>query len=248
MQRRMPVHLDKAQPETQARTFGSISFNAFLAVDDPQALPLVRQPGSDGFRLDSTALFQVSAGRELYIHTIYTVRSRDNANRGIGKRSLEYHSVTHGHSISKRSANHVPDLAQDIGIENNRGTNILHIALDRSAQKHPNLHEESQAEGIVPRELNQRDSNDDRVVLIIGILVGLLFTILLVILVILVVRSRRDKNIAEPPKGSSSTAPMMTQGLDSNNSSERESVVLLLLLLDDIDIHPNVSLLYIQRC
>lgn len=212
--------IDKAQPETQARTFGSISFNAFLAVDDPQALALVRQPGSDGFRMDSTALFQVSAGREWYIHTIYTVRSRDNANRGIGKRSLDYHSVTHRHSIFKRSASGVPDLAQGIGAENNRGTNILHIELDRSTQKQPNLHEESQEEGIVPRELNHRDSSDDRIVLIIGILVGLLFTILLVVLIILVVRSRREKHVTEPPKSSNSTEPMMTQVLDSNDSSE----------------------------
>lgn len=51
---------DKAQPDTQARVFGSVSFNALLAVDDPEALSLVRQPGSDGFRLDSTPLFQVS--------------------------------------------------------------------------------------------------------------------------------------------------------------------------------------------
>lgn len=51
---------DKAQPETQARSFGDVAFNAFLAVDDPGALPLVRQPGADGFRVDSTALFQVS--------------------------------------------------------------------------------------------------------------------------------------------------------------------------------------------
>lgn len=50
---------DKAQPETQARTFGSVSFNALLAVDDPRAMPLVLQPGSDGFRVDSTPLFQV---------------------------------------------------------------------------------------------------------------------------------------------------------------------------------------------
>lgn len=50
---------DKAQPETQARSFGSVAFNALLAVDDSEALALVRQPGSDGFRLDSTALFQV---------------------------------------------------------------------------------------------------------------------------------------------------------------------------------------------
>lgn len=51
---------DKAQPETQARAFGNVAFNAFLAVDDPGALALVRQPGSDGFRMDSSALFQVS--------------------------------------------------------------------------------------------------------------------------------------------------------------------------------------------
>ena len=36
-----------------------MGFNTLLAVDDPGALPLVRQPGSDGFRLDSSALFQV---------------------------------------------------------------------------------------------------------------------------------------------------------------------------------------------
>lgn len=50
---------DKAQPETQARAFGDVGFNAALAVDDPSAMSLVRQPGSDGFRLDSTAMFQV---------------------------------------------------------------------------------------------------------------------------------------------------------------------------------------------
>lgn len=212
--------IDKAQPETQARTFGSISFNAFLAVDDPQALALVRQPGSDGFRLDSRALFQVSAGREWYIHTIYTVRSRENANRGIGKRSLDYHSLTHSHSISKRSANGVPDLAQDISVESNRGTNILHIALDHSFQKHPSLHEESQAEGIIPRELNHRETSDDQLVLIIGVLVGLLFSILLVILIVILVRSKREKSVTESPKGSSSTEPMMTQVSTSNDSSE----------------------------
>lgn len=53
-------HQDKAQPETQAQGFGDVSFNAVLAVDDPSAMSLVRQPGSDGFRVDSTAMFQVS--------------------------------------------------------------------------------------------------------------------------------------------------------------------------------------------
>ncbi|KAK7818486.1 hypothetical protein U0070_013045, partial [Myodes glareolus] len=51
--------VDKAQPETQATSFGDVLFNAKLAVDDPEAVLLVNQPGSDGFRVDSTPLFQV---------------------------------------------------------------------------------------------------------------------------------------------------------------------------------------------
>lgn len=66
---------DKAQPETQARVFGDVPFNAFLAVDDPGALALVRQPGSDGFRMDSTALFQVSKNK-LKTHTKYFTGSK----------------------------------------------------------------------------------------------------------------------------------------------------------------------------
>lgn len=50
---------DKAQPETQATSFGNVLFNAKLAADDPEAILLVNQPGSDGFKVDSTPLFQV---------------------------------------------------------------------------------------------------------------------------------------------------------------------------------------------
>jgi len=50
---------DKAQPETQASAFGDVAFKATLAQDTPGGLPLVRQPGSDGFSLSSSPLFQV---------------------------------------------------------------------------------------------------------------------------------------------------------------------------------------------
>lgn len=63
---------DKAQPETQARSFGNVAFDAFLAVDDPGALALVRQPASDGFRIDSSALFQVSMIVKYYKHVQHT--------------------------------------------------------------------------------------------------------------------------------------------------------------------------------
>ncbi|XP_049431948.1 FRAS1-related extracellular matrix protein 2b [Epinephelus fuscoguttatus] len=214
--------IDKAQPETQARSFGNIAFNAFLAVDDHSALALVRQPGSDGFRLESSALFQVSAGREWYIHTIYTVRSRDNANRGIGKRSLEYHVMSQHTNLppkrqhrTRRSVNDVPDIIEEIGQSNNRGTNILHITLDRSSQQRTSPEREIFTKGIIPRELNQKDNSDDRLVLIIGVFVGLLLTVLIIIVVVLLVRSKQDKK--DIPKSSSSAEPMMTQALSDSS-------------------------------
>ncbi|XP_010772168.1 FRAS1-related extracellular matrix protein 2-like [Notothenia coriiceps] len=214
--------IDKAQPETQARSFGNVAFNTFLAVDDPGALALVRQPGSDGFRIDSSALFQVSAGREWFIHTIYTVRSRNNANRGIGKRSLEYHVMSQQTSLlpkgqhrARRSANEVPDVIEDIGQSNNRGTNILHIALDRSSQQRTSPEREIFTKGIIPRELNQKDNSDDGLVLIIGVFVGLLLTVLIIIVVVLLVRSKRVKK--DVPKKSSSAEPMMTQAISDSS-------------------------------
>lgn len=50
---------DKAQPETQAKAFGDVPFKATLAHETPGALPLVKQPGADGFTLSSSPLFQV---------------------------------------------------------------------------------------------------------------------------------------------------------------------------------------------
>ncbi|PWA28075.1 hypothetical protein CCH79_00012133, partial [Gambusia affinis] len=216
--------IDKAQPETQAHSFGNVAFNAFLAVDDPGALVLVRQSGADGFRMNSAALFQVAAGREWYIHTIYTVRSRDNANRGIGKRSLEYHAISQhsdrlpkGHHRPRRSSSDEPEVVDEIGMENNRGTNILHISLDRSSQQKMSPEIEIFTKGIIPHELNQRDS-DDSLVLIIGIFVGLLLTVLLIIVVVLLVRSKQEKK--EVPRNTTSIEPMITQNLNKNDSSE----------------------------
>ncbi|XP_061916520.1 FRAS1-related extracellular matrix protein 2b isoform X1 [Entelurus aequoreus] len=213
--------IDKAQPETQATSFGSVAFKALLAADDPAALALVRQPGSDGFKMESSALFQVSAGREWYIHTIYTVRSRDNANRGIGKRSLEYHALSrhapNARRRLKRSTHNVPEAAEDIGVDNNRGTNILHIALDLGSQHRTHPDREVFTRGVIPRELDsQEDGHDDGLVLIIGVLVGLLLTALLVILLVALLRSRREKK--EGPKTSASSQPMMTtQGLSDSS-------------------------------
>ncbi|KAK2490138.1 hypothetical protein MC885_014776 [Smutsia gigantea] len=93
--------VDKAQPETQDTSFGNVLFNARLAVDDPEAAVLV------------------ALGREWYLHTIYTVRSKEEAARGPGRRAAEGRE---GRRRRRRA----------IGAQSGRGTDIQHVALRRA--------------------------------------------------------------------------------------------------------------------
>ncbi|KFO26836.1 FRAS1-related extracellular matrix protein 2 [Fukomys damarensis] len=219
--------VDKAQPETQATSFGNVLFNAKLAVDDPEAILLVNQPGSDGFKVDSTPLFQVALGREWYIHTIYTVRSKDNTNRGIGKRSVEYQHHTllrHGKpqestkNRKKREIRSTPPLAWEIGAENNRGTNIQHIALERTTKRQiPQGRVPS--DGVLPRELNSPSSELSLVTVVGGVAVGLL-TICLTVVTTMMCKSKKNTGGKGAPKGSGNSKPMMSPPSHHGDSSE----------------------------
>uniref|UniRef100_A0A3Q2ZQ24 Fras1 related extracellular matrix 3 n=1 Tax=Kryptolebias marmoratus TaxID=37003 RepID=A0A3Q2ZQ24_KRYMA len=217
--------LDKAQPETQAPAFGDIAFKAKLAQDYPGAQPLVRQPGSDGFMLSSSPLFQVAAGREWFIHTIYMVRSKENTNRNIGKRSVEYlqHGISsvgqpHASDAARRHRRAAPSfsgqvLTQDIGIKNNRGTNIQHIALDRSdrivvSQRQP---WSPNHEPLLERPLLESSGREPADTSFLPMLVGIASLILLVCtvatIVILLLRcKRREKKSQFPPYTTSSSS------------------------------------------
>uniref|UniRef100_A0AAR2LKM0 Calx-beta domain-containing protein n=1 Tax=Pygocentrus nattereri TaxID=42514 RepID=A0AAR2LKM0_PYGNA len=212
--------LDKAQPETQASAFGDVRFDAKLAMDLPGALTLIRQPGSDGFTLSSSPLFQVAAGREWFIHTIYTVRSRENANRGIGKRSLEYHhgisSVLPESGAMTRHRRAVPDPeALEIGVENNRGTNIQHIALDRSdrlrvSQRQPwgreTYLERPLVEGSSGKEPGSDAALSAGMPTLLGVAGLILLVCLVVVLVALLLRCKKNKKEYPPYSTSSCSA------------------------------------------
>lgn len=167
---------------------------------------------------------QGAAGREWYIHTIYTVRSKSNANRGLGKRSLEYHSVSQSgglvpadRSRSRRSAVDLPEGVDQIGVDNNRGTNILHIALDRTRSgsvRGP------AANALVPQELSGQ-GGERGLVTAVGVLVGLLLTVLVAVILVLLLRSRQRKKGEEVgPKRPSRREPMVTRGVECSDSSE----------------------------
>lgn len=218
--------VDKAQPETQATSFGDVLFNAKLAVDDPEAVLLVNQPGSDGFRVDSTPLFQVALGREWYIHTIYTVKSKDSSHRGIGKRSLEYqyHSVLHqgqpqapAKSWKKRAIRSTPSLAREIGAENNRGTNLQHISLDRR-DKRQVPRGRTPPDGVLPWELNSPSSEVSLITVLGGTAVGLL-AVCLAVSAAVVCKNKSGKG-KDAPRGSGSSEPMVPPRNHYSDSSE----------------------------
>lgn len=170
----------------------------------------------------------MAVGREWYIHTIYTVRSRDNAKRGIGKRSLEYHSLTSGDLLpteakrrSRRSTRDVTVLAEEIGPENNRGTNIMHIVLDRNRRRAASG-EELFADGLSPRELSGRDAEENAVT-VAGALVGLLLTVLVAVASALMLRSRRTP-VKRPPRVSSSMQPVIVRSSLDNGDGDSSEV------------------------
>ncbi|KAF7223631.1 FRAS1-related extracellular matrix protein 3 isoform X2 [Nothobranchius furzeri] len=217
--------LDKAQPETQASAFGDVAFKAMLAQDTPGAQALIGQPGTDGFMLSSSPLFQVAAGREWFIHAIYAVRSRQNANRNIGKRSVDHlqhgiFSVEQPHnsemaSRQRRSAPALsgPPLAQDIGIKSNRGTNIQHIALDRSnrmvvSQWQPwSPDHDPLLERPLLESSGREPDNTSYLPMFAGIAGLILLICLIAILVILVLcRKRKEKKTTFSPYATSSSS------------------------------------------
>ncbi|KAM9330460.1 FRAS1-related extracellular matrix protein 3 [Gastrophryne carolinensis] len=222
--------LDKAQPETQARFFGNVPFDAKLAADSPEALPLVKQPGSDGFSLSSDSLFQVAAGREWFIHTIYTVRSRENANRGIGKRSVEYlHAITNtiAHSDQallrrSRRANQDNSALQEIGVDNNRGTNIQHITLKHSRKA--SGRDSSAESGQYDKPALEITGQDPQGTLlpVIGGVCALLLLICTTVIVVVLLKHRKHSHIEKKATSSShsNSYETVTTQHSSGDSSE----------------------------
>lgn len=190
---------------------------------------------------------QVAAGREWFIHTIYTVRSRENANRNIGKRSVEYlhHSIssveqpdtsnmaTHRYRRAAAAFSN-PALTQDIGVENNRGTNIQHIALDRAdrmvvSQRQP---WSPNRDPLLERPLLESSGREPTDTSTLPMLVGLAGLILLIcliatIVILLLRRKKREKKTQFPPYTTSSSSAYSgySQGPASMWSSSDSSEV-----------------------
>ena len=121
-------------------------------------------------------------------------------------------------SRKKREIRSSPPLAWEIGAENNRGTNIQHVALDRSSRKQI-LHGRVSPDGVLPRELSSPSSEVSLLTVTGGVVVGLLA----VILTAFAVRMHQGKKGArrkDAPKEPGSREPMMPSVSRHSDGSE----------------------------
>ncbi|XP_070554250.1 extracellular matrix protein 3-like [Ptychodera flava] len=192
--------LDKGAPNTVTTEFSSVPFDAVLAVDDQEALPLVQQPGADGFKMSVDPLFEVSAGRQWYLHCIYTVRSADNSNRGIGKRSIEMHNLIAAEAplqpALQRQRREIEDV-KDIGVDDT-GTNMHRVRLNFTANS-------LQSNEVVPDsggfEVGKNESKKSvPIIPIVAVLSALGLVLLIVILCVVLRRRRSHKETYAPTK------------------------------------------------
>uniref|UniRef100_H2XQA4 Uncharacterized protein n=4 Tax=Ciona intestinalis TaxID=7719 RepID=H2XQA4_CIOIN len=187
--------LDKEQPDTQDTEANNVPFNAKLAIDDNEALQIVRQAGTDGFRMDSAPLFSVTVGREWYMHTIYTVKGTDNRKKRSNIHT--YHSlVRSSHSRQRRAA---AEIADTIGEEKDRGTQMMHVKLDRASP--PVLRDNSRR----PSGVTTTDSKAGGFPLLAVIIGGVSLLVVVVMVVGVVLYKRRGPSEATPAAAAAKT-------------------------------------------
>ncbi|XP_074649930.1 FRAS1-related extracellular matrix protein 2-like [Tubulanus polymorphus] len=120
--------LDKDSPETVKKSFRDIKFNAMLAGDDIEARQILRQlSGVDGFSMDARPLFEVDAGRQWYLHAIYTISVGNNVRK---------RSITHELGLKSRTRRDSIEREQktDANSLQTKGRNIARISLNYTAK------------------------------------------------------------------------------------------------------------------
>lgn len=182
--------LDRLAPSTITTQFDNVRFNALFAYDDNKANELVNNAGADGFRLDSEPLFKVSGGRNWFLHTIYTVRSESQKNRGVGKRSIDYMLGETKHSMIAMPRRHRRrrELEELKNIGKSQGTNIQMIRLLYGAQTTFDSSSDdskiSNSAGKLPEEVGNRSKSPVKEQLSSGTIAGVIVAVVVLLIII----------------------------------------------------------------
>ncbi|KAL3878630.1 hypothetical protein ACJMK2_030964 [Sinanodonta woodiana] len=182
--------LDKGAPHTCDLDFQNVPFEAQLAIDDPKAKTLTLQSGADGFSFNSQSLFQVDSGRQWFLHAIYTLRSKENSDRGIGKRSVD-----EIHHLIKRAVDEVEGIGKK-----GKGTNMVRIVFTL----------DSRQDGTY--NIDEVGDKEDGQMSLVAILVGIGILLLLCSLVAVIFIHKRRKNSSPPPSPAGTITVLSSNG------------------------------------
>lgn len=138
---------------------------------------------------------------------------------------MEYHSVLSPgeppagpQGRQRREVRSAPPLVWDIRADSNRGTNIRHIALDRTHRKQvPKAG--APPDGVLPRELSGASAEVHLLLVTGGVAVGLL-SLGLVAFAALTCRGKTGARRKDAPRGSGSREPMVAPHGCRGDSSE----------------------------
>lgn len=126
---------------------------------------------------------------------------------------MEYHSVLSPaeppgpERRQRREVRSAPPLVWDIRADSNRGTNIRHVALDRTRTKQgPKAG--APPDGVLPRELSGSSAEVRLLMVTGGVVVGLL-TLGLVAFAAVTCRGKTGARRKDAPRGSGSREPMV---------------------------------------
>ncbi|XP_060554877.1 FRAS1-related extracellular matrix protein 2-like isoform X2 [Ruditapes philippinarum] len=180
--------VDAEAPYTVDTDIKGVPFNAMPAKEDSKAVKLVLQSGADGFSFDSKPLFQVDAGKQWFLHSIYSIRSRSS------KSKRDVHEVK-VHNMLKRSQTDLSDIGNG-----EKGTNMAPLIL--------NLNGKSISDDTYKSDKIQESEEGQTPLIAVLIGVGILLLIAIFILVIFI-RHRR-KRTSPPPTPSGTITVMST--------------------------------------
>ncbi|XP_033743920.1 LOW QUALITY PROTEIN: extracellular matrix protein 3-like [Pecten maximus] len=182
--------LDLRDPHTVDESFDGIPFNARMAKGDPSARDLLRQPGADGFSVDTKPLFQVDPGRMWFLHAVFSMGSNDNS---VQKRSVTYHSSSAREVIGRVKRTETPE----------QGTNMVQIVFSEVPQGDSAL-------GSYEVSENGRDTPS-----IMYILVGICLLLLICVILLIVFIRRRHKHSSPPPTPTNTLTVVSRDGTTS---------------------------------
>lgn len=181
-------------PFTVDKDLNGIPLSAKLAEEDA-AIRLVKQPGADGFVIDTEPFFKSDPDRLWFLHVVYNLHS-PNTQDG---RIAPYHSLPVDNTAPHWLRRQRRSPKDELGLSG-KGTNMIRIVLTEKRYE-----EEDMRAGVSEVSEDQTGERSSLIPILVGIAVLLCLTLILLIFII-----RKKRKDSSPPPTPDSTMTVVS--------------------------------------